>query len=108
MLIKADIKDVREYVKGLKKGKSCTELDVILLASFLGAELQIYCLEDNGLVKQTFNVARKKPQGKGRIIRMYLEPNGKFDTIYNKATIKAAGICQSILLDVMLQLILAR
>ena len=94
----AKLINVNEYIKELKKGKGCIEIDAILIALYLKAELQVYTLDESGLIKQLFNFNQKEE----RRVRVYLEPNGRFDTIYNKSTIKSAGICQSILLDVIL------
>jgi len=89
-------KENPDYIKNLKEGKGCIEFDTILLTLFLQFEVQIYTLKETGLIKQTFKFTRDK----AKRIRIYLEHNGKFDILYDKATIKAAGICQSILLDV--------
>lgn len=85
------------YIKEVKKGKGRIEIDAILIALYLKAELQVYTLDKSRLIKQSFNFNQKEQKR----IRVYLEPNGRFDTIYDKSTIKSAGICQSILLDVM-------
>lgn len=95
------MKTLGDYINDLKKGKGCAEVDTIVMGLYLGIELQIYTLDESGLIKQSFNFLNSKTQSKPQqTIRMYLEPNCKFDTIYNKSTIKSAGICQSILLDV--------
>lgn len=96
LLLKLTGKNVLNYVKDLKKGKSCPKVDAILLALYAKANLLIYTLDETGLIKQSFT----HEASKGRQIKIYLEPNGKFDSLYDKGTIKSAGICQSIILDV--------
>lgn len=101
MLTKLTTKRLGDYINDLRKGKGCAEADTILMALYLEIELEIYTLDESGLIKQSFNFLNNEIQTKPqKTIRMYLESDCKFDTIYNKSTIKSAGICQSILLDV--------
>ena len=72
------------------------EVDCILGPMILKTHLEIYCLEENVLSKEVFNYKFESINKKITTVKLYLEPNGKFDTIYNKQFLKSAGICQSI------------
>lgn len=90
------------YIQALKDNKKqFPEVDIILMAIFFDLELHIYFLDDSKLYKQSFNLSSKLPDER-KVIRLYLGVDGKFDLIYKKSTIESAGICQSILLDVIL------
>ena len=92
--------DTATYSQALKSGcKSKPEVDAILMAMHLSLDLIIYSIDESGLSKQEFNFCSRTLPSK-KILRLYLGVDGGFDTIYDKASIKTAGICQSIILDV--------
>lgn len=84
-----------EYIQSLGNQKRTAEVDAVLVALLLDIELQIYYFDGTKLAKMKFNTDSKR-----KSIRLYLNAGGVFDTIYDKAEIKIAGICQAIVLDV--------
>lgn len=89
--------NVHDYVESLtKRAKGEYEVDAVLLAISLNLELHIHYIEEGAFKKLTCNSSpAPKP-----IIRLYVEQNGSFSTVYSKETIRAAGIAQSIVLEV--------
>jgi len=88
------------YIESLKGGhKSKPEVDAILLAMFYHINLQVCYLDESGLQSENFDFATS-PYEEKTLVRLYLAADGSFDSIYEKNTIKSAGICQSILFDV--------
>ncbi len=88
------------YLQTIKGGhKSKPEVDLILMAMFFGLHLQIYYIDESGIGTQEFDF-RSGPADPGKAVRLFLGLDGCFDTVYDKSTIKSAGICQSILFDV--------
>jgi hypothetical protein len=84
-----------EYVESLGSQKETAEVDAVLIALFFDLQLQIYYIDKGGLGKIEFNGGSKR-----RSVRLYLSADGVFDVVYDKKKIKAAGICQAIVLDV--------
>lgn len=84
-----------EYIESLGKQKDTSEVDVVLMTLLLGVQLQIYYFDGTGLAKLEFS-----PSAGKEVVRLYLNPNGVFDVVYDKGKIKVAGICQAIVLDV--------
>ena len=90
--------DTSEYVKSLEKDNSSyLETNLVLMALFFDVELQIYHADGSGLNKIS---AFQKESKRRKVVKLYLNYNGMFDTIYEKSIIKTYGICQAILLDV--------
>jgi hypothetical protein len=71
------------------------------MAMFFDIELKLYYVAESGLGKQEclFHIGESKSTKP--LIQLYLAPDGYFDVIYSKVFIKSAGVCQSLLLDVM-------
>lgn len=93
--------DVHKYSKSLtERTKGKYEVDVILLVTVFNFELHIYYIEEALLKKQIFSLSSTSRE-RDRI-RLYLGSDGEFDIVYDKETIRAAGICQAIILEVKL------
>ncbi len=71
-----------------------------MLALFLRLDVLVYYVGEAGLAKLELNFG---VGSKPRKVRLYLGPDGGFDTLYDKSFVKSAGICQSMLLDVSLR-----
>eukprot|EP00826_Nyctotherus_ovalis_P041364 TRINITY_DN4150_c0_g1_i17.p1 TRINITY_DN4150_c0_g1~~TRINITY_DN4150_c0_g1_i17.p1 ORF type:complete len:194 (-),score=2.09 TRINITY_DN4150_c0_g1_i17:329-910(-) len=99
-------KSTQKYTQQLiKKLKPHPELDIILISMLFNFQIQFYYIKDFLLLNKTFDFPAKS-SGEKKLLRLYMNSNGTFDTVYEKAFIRDAGICQSILLDVRLSSIL--
>lgn len=87
------------YVQRLKEGKDILEIDVVLMAIFFDLELEIYYVEDLKVKKQSFKLYSNTTNER-KTIKLYLRPDCRFDTVYNKHNQKSNAISQSIILDV--------
>ena len=63
-------------------------------------DLRLYFVGEEGLTKSDLTFASKKNPEPREKVQLFLGADGNFDVVYSKAEIKAAGICQSLLLDV--------
>lgn len=84
-----------EYIELLGSQKKTSVVDAVLMALFFDVILHVYYFDGTDLSKIEFN-----SDSKGKLVRLYLNAGGIFDVVYDKAEIKSAGICQSIILDV--------
>lgn len=93
--------DAKEYIARVEKsydGKP--EVDLVLMAMFFGINLIVLYVEDEVIKTVGLNFGKKQ-------VTVYINPEGYFDMVYEKSFVKNGGICQSIILDVFLRLILA-
>lgn len=67
------------------------------MALFFNFNLVLYYASEDGLAKKSFEIS--KAHG-SRTVRLFMGSDGNYDVLYTKDFIKAAGICQSVLLDV--------
>ena len=89
---------INDYIHSLRYlNQSSPEIDTILMAVFFDYELQFYFFNQEKLEKRIFNSSKTNKM----TIRLYLNEKGKFCTIYKKIKMETAGICQSLILDVM-------
>jgi len=84
----------------IKTNKGSIELDAILMAMLFNVKLQIYYVNESQLMQKTFAFPIKSNKER-KVIRLYAQYNMSFDTVYEKSFIRDAGVCQSILLDVL-------
>lgn len=87
--------DAEEYIARVEKayaGKP--EVDLVLLALFFEINLKVLYVENEVIKQMTFNFGKKQAT-------VYINPEGYFDTVHEKAFIKNSGLCQSIVLDVL-------
>jgi len=88
------------YAKSLerfRKGK--LEVDLVLMAMLFDVDVKLFYMGEEGLKKQEFSFPGTKAKAK---VQLYLGPEGYFDVVCDKAFVKSAGICQSLILDVSL------
>jgi hypothetical protein len=90
----------------VKKTKGSLELDMILMAMLFNVQIQVYYVKDSQLMQKTFDFPDKSNKER-KVVKLYAQPNMSFDTVYRKSFIRDVGICQSILLDVLLLITLA-
>ena len=70
------------------------------MALLFNLDLRVFFVGEEGLTKSDLTFASKKPVERRTQVQLFLGPDGCFDVVYNKAEIKSAGICQSLVLDV--------
>jgi hypothetical protein len=84
-----------EYIASLGNQRDTAEVDVVLISLFFNTELHIHYFDGSSFIKMKFNEDPKRKK-----VRLYLNPGGVFDVVYDKEKIRSAGICQAIVLDV--------
>lgn len=93
--------DAKEYIARIENsydGKP--EVDLILMAMFFEINLKVLYVEDEVIKGVDFNFGKRQ-------VTVYINPEGYFDMVYEKSFVRNGGICQSIVLDVLLRFILA-
>jgi hypothetical protein len=98
MLIGMEVKDYISRVEKFYAGKP--EVDLILVAMFFEINLKVLYVEDEVIKKTSFKFGEKE-------IAVYINPEGYFDIVCAKNFIKKCGLCQSIVLDVNLEVTVA-
>ena len=87
----------QSYIDALSKGFNVSLVDVVLFCVFSHIEITVYYLSQEGLAK-----TQSKFGFKADTVRLFMTESGHFDTVYNKGYVRIAGICQSIVLGVIL------
>ena len=81
------------------------------MAMLFDMNIKLFYATEEGLMKQEFifpstsALGIKKTQASKQKIQLFLAADGYFDVVYDKSYIKSAGICQSVLLDVCINII---
>ncbi len=74
----------------------------MLISLFTGYDLDVFYLTSEGLL--VYHISYVRTQGrKSKVppIRLYMNPCGTYDVLHDKPFIKCAGLCQSILFDLV-------
>ena len=92
---------IDEYTESLlAKNNNRLDIDSILLSMLHNIDLHMYYISDSNLNVEIYKFGTETTKD-SKFIQLYLNPNGGFNTIYDKTRIKTFGICQSIILDVI-------
>jgi len=96
-MIDMEAKDYISRIEKFYEGKA--EVDLILMAMFFEINLKILYVENEVIRKTSFKFGERQ-------VAVYINPEGYFDIVWKKDFIKRCGLCQSIVLDVILKVII--